>query len=130
MEQIQTMKDSVKTSVSLKLFKSEKESSYAHIFKSKYATFPMASCKDDLDNFNPARLSEDPYPDHDRPRGKADLDSIKHHRKYIAFHGSIAEPIWIARKNGKYILLDGAHRIVSTYLEHKRTIPAYIVQLD
>ena len=130
MEQIQTMKDSVETSVSLKLFKSEKEASYAHIFKSKYTTFPIASCKSDLDNFNPARLSDDPYPEDNRPRGKADLDSIKHHRKYIATHGSIAEPIWIGIKKGKYILLDGAHRIISTYLEHKRAIPAYIVKLD
>lgn len=128
MTSIQTIKDSVRTSVTIKLFKTDKESAYAHIFNSTLTTFPISACKDSLDNFNPARLSDDPFPKEDRPRGKADLDSIKYHRKYIQTHDS-TEPIWIALKNGKHILLDGAHRIVATYLENKRSIAAYIIRL-
>jgi ParB-like chromosome segregation protein Spo0J len=88
----------------------------------------MSQCRN-LDNFNPARLSEDPYPKEDRPRGQKDLDSIVYHRQMIRKQGH-TEPIWIVLKNGKYTLLDGAHRIVSTYLENKRTIPCYVVHMD
>ena len=31
-------------------------------------------------------------------------------------------PIWMIQKNNKYILLDGAHRIVASYIEN---IPMY-----
>jgi hypothetical protein len=128
MECLQTIKDSVETSVSIKLFSSLKISSYYHIFKSKFIRLPMSQCRN-LDNFNPARLSEDPYPKEDRPRGQKDLDSIVYHRQMIRKQGH-TEPIWIVLKNGKYTLLDGAHRIVSTYLENKRTIPCYVVHMD
>lgn len=128
MECLQTIKDSVETSVSIKLFSSLKISSYYHIFKSKFIRLPMSQCRN-LDNFNPARLSEDPYPKEDRPRGQKDLDSIIYHRQMIRKQGH-TEPIWIVLKNGKYTLLDGAHRIVSTYLENKRTIPCYVVHMD
>ena len=30
-------------------------------------------------------------------------------------------------KDKKYILLDGAHRIVASYIENKNNIPAYII---
>lgn len=128
MECLQTIKDSVETSVSIKLFSSLKISSYYHIFKSKFIRLPMSQCRN-LDNFNPARLSEDPYPKEDRPRGQKDLDSIVYHRQMIRKQGH-TEPIWIVLKNGKYTLLDGAHRIVSTYLENKRTIPSYVIHMD
>ena len=128
MECLQTIKDSVETSVSIKLFSSLKISSYYHIFKSKFIRLPMSQCRN-LDNFNPARLSEDPYPKEDRPRGQKDLDSIVYHRRMIRKQGH-TEPIWIVLKNGKYTLLDGAHRIVSTYLENKRTIPSYVIHMD
>ena len=125
MEFLQDMKDSVETSVSIKLFSSLKISSYYHIFNSQLVQFPLIQCKE-LNNFNPARLSKDPYPEDDRPRGQRDLDSVLHHRRIIRKQGH-TEPIWIALKKGTYILLDGAHRIVATYLENKRTIPTYLV---
>jgi hypothetical protein len=128
MECLQTIKDSVETSVSIKLFSSLKISSYYHIFKSKLIRLPMSQCRN-LHNFNPARLSEDPYPKEDRPRGQKDLDSVLHHRRMIRQQGH-TEPIWIVLKKGEYTLLDGAHRIVSTYLENKRTIPTYIIEID
>ena len=128
MEYLQNMKDSVETSVSIKLFSSLNISSYYHIFKSKLFRFPLSKCRE-LHNFNPARISKDPYPKEDRPRGQKDLESVLHHRRIIRQHGH-TEPIWIALKKGEYTLLDGAHRIVSTYLENKRTIPTYIIDID
>ena len=122
------MHDSVQTSVSIKLFSSSNISSYYHIFKSKLCRFPLSKCRE-LHNFDSARLSEDPYPKEDRPRGQRDLESVLHHRRIIRQHGH-TEPIWIALKNGDYTLLDGAHRIVSTYLENKRTILTYMIDID
>lgn len=128
MEYLQDMKDSVETSVNIKLFSSLKTSSYYHIFKSKLVRFPLSKCRE-LNNFNPDRLSKDPYPKEDRPRGQKDLESVLHHRQIIRQQGH-TEPIWIALKKGEYTLLDGAHRIIATYLETKRTIPTYIIEID
>ena len=122
------IKDSVKTSVYIKLFSSEKIASYNHITKSKLSIISITQCKE-LINFNPKRLSNDPYPKEDRPRGKDDLNSLLYHRKNITKYNYI-DPIWIAIKKEKYILLDGAHRIIASYLEKKRKIPAYIIYID
>jgi len=119
------LRDSIRTSVKTKVFSSVKTSSYSHIFESKLVDFQVSKCRN-LHNFNPDRLSKDPYPKEDRPRGQDDLDSVLHHRRTIRREGE-TEPIWIALKDGEYTLLDGAHRIVATYLENKRTIPAHVV---
>ena len=123
-----TLQDSVDTSVTLKLFRTKKSSMYHHIFHSKYVRFPLSKLKT-LDNFDTSRLSSNPYPKENRPRGQADLDSVAHHRQTIRQQGS-TEPIWIVLKKETYTLLDGAHRIVAAYLERKRTIPAYVVHAD
>lgn len=128
MEFLQDIKDSVETSVSIKLFSSLKVSSYYHIFNSKLIQFPLESCRE-LNNFNPERLSKDPYPISNRPRGQKDLDSVLYHRRAIRKQDH-TEPIWIAVKKGEYILLNGAHRIVATYLENKRSIATYIIDMD
>lgn len=123
------MIDSVETSVNgLKLFSSIKTASYAHIFKSEFVDFPMSECKK-LENIDPIRFSQDPYPENDRPRGNNDLLSVKYHRKIIQKEGHTS-PIWIAKKGNRYIKLDGVHRIVAAHLEKKRSIPAYIVKVD
>jgi ParB-like nuclease domain len=128
MDVVNIIQDSVDTSVTLKLFTSRKSSMYYHIFHSSYVKFPLSQLKT-LDNFDTKRLSGNPYPKENRPRGQADLDSVLHHRRIVQQQGS-TEPIWIVSKKGTYTLLDGAHRIVATYLEGKRTIPAYIVHAD
>jgi hypothetical protein len=127
MDVLQNIRDSVETSVTLKLFSSIKTSSYYHIFKSKFFMFPMSMCEE-LNNFNPDRLSKNPYPKNNSPRGQKNLNSLVYHRNTIQKQGQ-TEPIWIGFKNGDYILLDGAHRIVATYLENKQTIPTYIVDI-
>jgi len=128
MESLLDMKDSVETSVNMKIFSSLKTSSYYHIFKSNLVWFPLSKCRE-LNNFNPDRLSKDPYPKEDRPRGQKDLDSVLYHRRIIRKQGH-TEPIWIAFKKGEYTLLDGAHRIIATYLENKHTILTYIIEID
>jgi hypothetical protein len=119
------LRDSIQSSVKLGVFTSAKTSAYAHVFDSKLVRFPLSQSKD-LRNFNPARLSKDPYPSEDRPRGQDDLKSVLHHRRKIENHGE-TDPIWIAMQGDNYILLDGAHRIVAAYLENKRLIPAYVI---
>ena len=128
MDCLQNIKDSVETSLTLKLFTSKKTSSYYHIFNSEFLMFPISMCEE-LNNFNPERLSNNPYPETNRPRGQKNLNSLTYHRKIIRTQGQ-TEPIWIGLKNGKYTLLDGAHRIVATYLENKRIIPSYVVNID
>ena len=123
-----TLQDSVDTSVTLKLFKTKKASLDYHINHSKLVRFPLSALKI-LENFDTNRLSSNPYPKENRPRGQADLDSVVYHRQAIKQEGD-TEPIWVVFKKGTYTLLDGAHRIVAAYLEHKRTIPAYIVYAD
>ena len=128
MDLIDTLQDSVRTSVTLKLFRTKKSAMYYHIFHSRYVRFPLSQLKT-VDNFDTRRLSSNPYPKENRPRGQADLDSVSYHRRTIREQGDTT-PIWIVLKKGTYTLLDGAHRIVATYLEHKRTIPAYIIHAD
>ena len=122
-----TLKDSIQTSVKLGIFSSAK-TSLDHHLRSELVRFPLSLCKN-LNNFNPDRLSATPYPKDNRPRGQDDLDSVLHHRQKIRYHGK-TDPIWVAVKDGDLTLLDGAHRIVATYLENKRKIPAYIVRVD
>ena len=128
MDYIQSLRDSVETSGGLKLFSSQKLAAYSHVFNTTYKMLSMSDCKT-LENIAATRFSSDPYPVHDRPRGQKDLDSVKYHRRIIRKNGH-TEPVWIAKKGERYIMLDGVHRIVATNLENKRQIPAYIVHVD
>jgi hypothetical protein len=119
------LRDSVQTSVRIKIFSSLNKSLHAHVFESDLVLFPMSMCKD-LSNFDQTRLSADPYPKGNRPRGQADINSVIFHINTIHRDGEV-DSIYIAVKDGNYILLDGAHRIAATYLEKKKTIPAYLV---
>ncbi len=130
MNYIQVIKDSVETSVSMKIFKNKKESSFAHIFKSKLTKIPLSKFKN-VDNFNPQRLKKsavEAYPLNNRPRGTNDINSVKYYQKLIKENNNIT-PIWMIKKNNKFILLDGAHRIVASYIENKKYVNAYIIIL-
>jgi hypothetical protein len=124
------LKDSISTSISIKLFKNKKDATYAHIFKSNLEKLPLSIFKN-VDNFNPERLQYSAvkaFPINDRPRGNDDILSVKYYQKQIQDHKEIT-PIWVAIKNNKYILLDGVHRIVASYIENKRYIAAYLIRL-
>ena len=129
MDYIQVLRDSVETSVSMKLFKTKEEATMKHIFNSKLISFPLSKCKN-LDNFNPERLqisAVKSYPLDNRPRGDKDISSVKYYQKLIKNKLDI-QPIWIIEKNNNYILLDGAHRIVASYIENKKFIPTYLIK--
>jgi len=126
MEYMNTLKDSVLTSVALNLFPSEESASHAHIFKSTFTLLDKSSWND-LQNFNPNRLSITPYTN--KPRGENNMKSVNYHKKQIQEYGHTS-PIWVAKHGETFTLLDGAHRLVATYLAGKTEIPAFIVDLS
>ena len=121
-----TLKDSVETSVALKIFPSKESASRAHIFNTTFTVLDK-SLWNDLQNFNPDRLSTTPYKN--KPRGENNMKSVNYHKKQIQKYG-YTSPIWVAKKGDIYTLLDGAHRLVATYLADKSKIPAFIVDLS
>ena len=130
MDYISVILDSVETSVSMNIFKNKQDASLAHIYKSKLVKIPLSTFKD-TDNFNQDRLQKSAvkaYPLNDRPRGKVDISSVKYYQKQIQQKKEIT-PIWMIQKNKKYILLDGAHRIVASYIEGKQYVYAYIINI-
>lgn len=67
------------------------------------------------------------FPLNDRPRGIDDIKSVKYHQNQIK--NKIISPIWIVFKNNKYILIDGVHRIVASYIEKEKYILAYLITI-
>ena len=139
MDYISFLQDSIDTSVSINIFKNREEASLAHVFQSKLDKIPLSIFEDiediedtnKVDNFDPNRLqktAKKAYPLHNRPRGNKDICSINFYRKLLREKKEIA-PIWLIKKNKKYILLDGAHRIVSNYIEGKKYINSYVISL-
>ena len=130
MNYISVLQDSIDTSVSIKIFQNREDATMAHIFKSKLIKIPL-SIFNNVDNFNPDRLkmtAEDAYPlPNGRPRGDKDISSVKFYQTQIQQKQDIT-PIWIIQQNNKYILLDGAHRIVASYIENIKYINTYIIQ--
>ena len=127
MDYVSTIRDSVETSVSIKLFKNKQDSLVAHMYKSKLVKLPLSIFKN-VDNFDVVRLQKSAikaYPLENRPRGKDDISSVKYYQHQLQLHKEIT-PIWMIQKNNKYVLLDGAHRIVASYIEEK-PIHAYII---
>ena len=118
--------------LSMKIFKNREDASLAHIFQSKLDKISLSIFKDTnkVENFDPNRLqltAEDAYP-LPRPRGDKDISSVKFYQKQIQQKNEIT-PIWLIQKNNKYILLDGAHRIVASYIEDIKHINAYIIYI-
>jgi len=132
MDYVSILQDSIDTSVSMKIFQTREEASLAHIFKSKIDKIPL-SIFEVVDNFDPNRLqltAEDAYPlPNGRPRGDKDISSVKFYQNQIQQKTDIT-PIWMIQKNNKYILLDGAHRIVASYIENIKHLNAYIIHLS
>jgi len=122
--------DSIDTSVDMKIFKNREEAAYSHIFNSKLVKIPLSTFKNDnVDNFNSIRLQNSAvkaYPLTRRPRGNKDISSVKYYQKQIQQKKEVT-PVWMIQKNKKYILLDGAHRIVASYIED---VPVYAYIID
>ena len=122
--------DTIDTGITLGLFKNRKDGSYSCIFNSKLGKINIKEFKN-MENFNPDRLQKSgskAYPLSNKPRGIRDLKSVKYHREQIKKVGSV-EPIWIYKRgNGKYVLLDGVHRVVASYIEGLMKIPCYLIK--
>jgi len=130
MDYVSIIKASIGTSIALNIFKNEKDSSFAHIFKSNLVKIPLSIFKN-IDNFNPNRLQNSAikaYPLNNRPRGNKDISSVKYFQKQIQQKKNII-PIWLIYKNNKYILLDGAYRIVASHIENIKYINSYVIIL-
>lgn len=129
---VNILQDSISTSVSIKIFKNKEDALIAHIYKSKLLKIPLNTFKNDkVDNFDSNRLQKSAvkaYPINNRPRGNSDISSVKYYQKQIQQKKEIT-PIWMIQKNNKYILLDGAHRIVASNIEEKPFIYAYLIIL-
>ena len=128
------MRDSVSTSVSMKLFENKQDAHLAHILKSKLVEIPLSifANNNDMENFNSVRLKESAvkaYPLDDRPRGNADISSVEYHQNQIKQQNGTINPIWLLYKNNKHVLLDGAHRIIASYIEGVEFIRAYIIYI-
>jgi hypothetical protein len=123
--------DSISASLTIKLFTSIKDTCFVHVFNSKLGKFDLSNYnKNTICNINNNRLSETPelaYPENDRPRGDRDLESVNYHRNKLK-NGEELEPIWIIEKNGKKYILDGFHRLASSYIEQKSYINAYYIK--
>ena len=127
---VNLLHDSIVTSVSMKIFKNREDASIAHIYKSKLVKLPL-SLFTDVYNFNPDRLKKTAvkaYPINDRPRCNSDITCVKYYEKQIKQKKEIS-PIWLIQVNNKYTLLDGAHRIVASYILGKKNINAYVIIL-
>lgn len=130
MDFISILQDSICTSISMKFFKNRKEASSIHIYNSKLVSLPL-SIFTSIDNFDSNRLQKSAvkaYPLNNRPRGNKDISSVKYYQKLIQQKKEIP-PIWMIQKNKKYILLDGAHRIVASYIENIQNINSYVIIL-
>jgi hypothetical protein len=126
--EVSVIRDTIDTGIKLGLFGDRKDGSYSCIFKSKLRKININEFRN-MGNFNPERLQKSgskAYPISNRPRGDRDLKSVRFHRMQIRKGRSI-EPIWIYRKGGENILLDGVHRVVACYIERVKRIPCYIV---
>ena len=123
--------DSIDTSVDMKIFKNREEAAYSHIFNSKLVKIPLNTFKNNnVDNFDSVRLQNSAvkaYPLTRRPRGNKDIISVKYYQKQIQQKKEVT-PVWMIQKNKKYILLDGAHRIVASYIEDV-PVYAYIINI-
>ena len=114
--------DSIETSIFMKIFKNKDDAIAAHQLHSQIVKIPLSQFTD-VANFDPNRLqnsAQKAYPLNNRPRGIKDIQSVEYHQLQKCI-----QPIWIIRKNGKYSLLDGAHRIVASYIKNIDYVYAY-----
>ena len=105
-----------------------------HILKTKLLEISLSVFENNgVENFNSDRLKENvarAYPENNRPRGIFDISSVEYHQARIKHQAGInPNPIWLLYKHKKYILLDGAHRIVASYIECVERIHAYVIYI-
>ena len=55
-------------------------------------------------------------------------DSVTYYQMRIQQREDVP-PIWVVQQDNQYTLLDGAHRIVASYIEGNLHINAYVIRL-
>ena len=118
--------DSIETSVSMKIFDCKEDAIVAHMAHSKLVQIPLSQFNN-VANFDPNRLQKtarEAYPLNNRPRGIKDIQSIEYHQSQKCI-----QPIWMICENDKYTLLDGAHRIVASYINDLEFVSAYTIRI-
>lgn len=126
MDYMSVIRDSVETSISLKMFRTFEDALFAHIYKSNFERITISKFRN-INNFDVNRLQKSvykAYPINNRPRGNDDIKSVKYYLKRDEI-----PPIFLIMKNGKYTLLDGAHRVVACYIKDKRYVNAYVIKI-
>lgn len=126
----QSLEDSIRTSIALKLFANYKKAFQHHVTHTTIDKLPLSAFKKgEVHNFNPARCrgktAEEAYPPQDRPRKARDISSVKFHQANITRNK--LPFIWVAKTKEGYVLLDSAHRVVAYYLARRRKVPALVV---
>jgi hypothetical protein len=100
------------------------------VLNQKVVLFPMSDFHNQqCENFDSRRLqptAEEAYPITNRPRGDADIASVKFHQ------GAVSTPIILVldvsmHAIGRLILLDGAHRIVAHHINQREYIYAKVL---
>jgi hypothetical protein len=72
-----------------------------------------------------AKSITEAYPTNDRPRGPADITSVKFHMR-----NKNTSPVFLVKFENRIIFLDGVHRCVAAVLSEKRKIHVFEVDLD
>lgn len=126
-EALQTVKKNFDT-VFKGLFKNIESACQAFILNNRFTYFSLSKVHL-LENLGEQRLSTEPFPPHDRPRGARDMSSVRHFREIIR-RGEVMPAIWVIKKGRRYVLVDGVHRIVAALQEEFLEIPAYIVKAE
>ncbi len=110
----------------MKIFDCREDAVAAHMTHSKLAKIPLSQFNN-VANFDPNRLQKtacEAYPLDNRPRGIKDIQSVEYHQSQKCI-----QPIWMMiDENGKYTLLDGAHRIVASYINDLEFVSTYVIK--
>lgn len=128
--EINVAKDALITAITNGFFKNKADASEAYIFQSRIEKLRISDFRrGKYENFNPERLSTEPYPPSNRPRGKADLASVAYHRKVLLNGGASTPVVVVERPNGSRYLLDGSHRVVASFLEKRKQIVGIVIAI-
>ena len=118
MDYIKDIKESINTSITLKIFKTREESIIQHIYHSQLIIYPLIKCRY-LYNFDNINLSDKTYDKKNIKNIVKNINLIKNSKR--------TSPIWIINHKNNDILLHGTDSIIASHIENKKTIDAYYI---
>ncbi len=66
-----------------------------------------------------------PFPVYDRPRGQADLDSLK----YLKSTSNLLSPIIVLKEKSAWTVLDGVHRLIAAHQTNSQIRVALLIPI-